>query len=34
MTEETGVLFNRAYNVVFEFKNIKILLNLGNEVYK
>ena len=34
MTEETGILFNRAYNVVFEFKNIKILLKLRNEVYK
>ena len=30
MTEETGVLFIRAYNVVFELKNIKILLKLGN----
>ena len=34
MTEETLILVNRAYTVVFEFKNIKILLKIGNEVYK
>ena len=34
MTEETGILFNRAFTVVFELKNIKILLKIKNEVYK
>ena len=28
MTEETDILFNRAYTVVFEFKNMKILLKM------
>ena len=34
MTEETSILFNRAYTVVFCFKNIKILLKIGNGVDK
>ena len=34
MTEETGILFNRAYTIVFEFQNITILLKIENAVYK
>ena len=31
MTEETDIPFNRGYTVVFEFKNIEILLKIGNK---
>ena len=30
----SSILFNRAHTVVFEFKNIKLFLKIGNEVYK
>ena len=30
MIEKTGILFNRTYTAVFEFKNIKFLLKIRN----
>ena len=34
MTEQTSIILNRAYTIVFKFKNIKFLLKIGNEIYK